>query len=211
MRENPAASLPRPRRRRSIRRALSADELSALFQACPGDEPGPRSRPSDPGLRQGDRLPTRGDPQPSAPDVHPTPSVILYEKFEEQREIPVTASARNARALPPRRRTSTEDGETLFRYGSGRPLTDRHFDTIFRARRYPPAVGALARGEPALDPVLDPHRRPYDRGRTRRSCLRRAWRRSGGVTGLYTRATFAELQAAHAASSVMGRADEARR
>ena len=88
-------------------------------------------------------------------------------------------------------------GRSVFRYRDGRPLTDRRFDTIFRR------VGTHLPWARALGVSL--HWIRYstltDVRMTSGERVATAYAghgdQAGGITGLYTRATFAELQAAH--------------
>lgn len=195
--QNPAASLRRPRRRRSIRRALSAEELSALFQAVVATSRDPDLDLLVLAFARETACRREGILNLRRRDLQTTPSVILYEKFEEQREIPVSRALANALASHHQARVN-DDEETLFRYRSGRPLTDRHFDTIFkRAGTHLPWVRALG---------VSLHWIRYSTltdvrmisGERVAAAYAGHGDASGGVTGLYTRATFAELQAAHA-------------
>jgi len=194
LRVNPAAGLARPRRRRSLRRALSAEELAAIFDAVVATSHDPEldllvlAFARETACRRDGILNLR------LSDIQPTPSVLLYEKFDERREIPVSAPLVSALRAHAQRAPGSEQ---VFHYRNGDRLTDRRFDTIFgRAGRHLPWVRSLG---------VSLHWIRYSTlTDVRMLCGERvaaAYAGHGdgaaGVTGIYTRATFAELQAAH--------------
>jgi len=195
LRDSPAAGLARPRRRRSPRRALSGDELRSLFNAV-------LATSRDPGLdllvlafaretasrRQGILHLRRAD-------LSPAPSVVLYEKFDERREIPVSTALLGAlRVHADERAPGCED---VFHYADGRCLTERRFDTIFhRVNRVLPWASALGvslhwiRYSTLTDVRMTSGERVA-------SAYAGHGDQAGGITAQYTRASFEELQHAH--------------
>jgi integrase len=128
-------------------------------------------------------------------DIQPRPSVMLYEKFDERREIPVSAGL--AAALRAHASRCADGCSKVFHYPDGRFLTDRRFDTLFgRIGRHLPWARSLG---------ISLHWFRYttltDIRMTSGERVATAYAghgdESGGVTGIYTRATFDELQAAH--------------
>lgn len=128
-------------------------------------------------------------------DLHPAPSVVLYEKFEEQREIPISASLRAA--LQAHAGNRSVGSGMVFRYPDGSPLTGWRFDTIFsRVSRTLPWAKSLRvslhwiRYSTLTDIRMTSGKRlPPPTPAT-------ATGRGGGITA-HTRASFAELQEAH--------------
>lgn len=196
LRESPAVSLRRPRRRRSIRRALSADELAALFQTVVATSHDPDLDLLILAFARETACRREGILNLRLSDVQDTPSVVLYEKFDEEREIPITAVLAKALRSHHRARTN-EDDEHVFRFRNGRPLTDRRFDTIFqRAGAHLPWVRSLG---------VSLHWIRYSTltdvrmmsGERVAAAYAGHGDGSGGVTAIYTRATFDELRTAH--------------
>lgn len=196
LRDNPAVGLERPRRRRSTRRALSADELQAVFDAVIMTSRDPEldllilAFARETACRREGILNLRLD------DLHPMPSVVLYEKFDEQREIPISSPL--LAALHAHSANRYPGADTVFRYPNGSPLTDRRFDTIFGR------VGQTLPWAKSLGVSL--HWIRYSTltdirvssGERVAAAYAGHGDGSGGVTALYTRASFAELQEAHA-------------
>lgn len=128
-------------------------------------------------------------------DLHPAPSIVLYEKFDEQREIPL--SPQLAAALRAHADDRSPGSHRAFHYRDGRPLTERRFDTLFRR------IGEQIPWARSLGVSLH-----WIRYTTLTDVRLIAGERvaaayagqsddAGGVTAIYTRATFDELQAAH--------------
>lgn len=195
LRESPANGLSRPRRRRSPRRALSAEELRAILDAVLATSRDPEldvlilAFARETACRREGILNLRVD------DLQPAPSIILYEKFDEQREIPVSGPLMAALRSHADQRART--CQRVFHYLDGHCLTDRRFDTIFaRVGEHLPWARALG---------VSLHWIRYstltDIRMTSGERVAAAYAghgdAGGGVTGVYTRATFAELQAAH--------------
>lgn len=196
LRDNPAAGLARPRRRRSPRRALSAEELASVFNAV-------LSTSRDPALdllilafacetacrREGILNLRRAD-------LHTTPSVNLYKKFDEQREIPVSRPL--LAALHAHADSRAPGCDQVFHYNNSRCLTHRRFDTIFnRVDRVLPWAESLGVSLHWIrySTLTDIRITSGERVAT---AYAGHGDQAGGVTALYTRASFAELQAAHA-------------
>lgn len=195
LRDHPAAGLDRPRRRRSMRRALSSNELGALFDAVLETSRDPDldvlllAFARETACRREGILNLRLD------DLHEVPSVTLYEKFDEHREIPVSNPL--LLALRSHAETRPDGHQSVFRYCDGHALTDRRFDVIFqRVGRALPWVSALGvtlhwiRYTTLTDVRLVAGERVA-------AAYAGHGDQAGGVTAIYTRATFAELQAAH--------------
>lgn len=195
LRESPASELGRPRRRRSARRALSGDELAAIFDAVLLTSRDVEldllllATARETACRREGLLNLRRE------DLSPAPSVMLYEKYEERREIPISASLSAALLRPAIDRSP--EGEFVFHYRDGQHLTNRRFDTLFRR------VGARLPWVSSLGVTLhwiryttltDVRLVAGERVATAYAGHRDG---AGGVTALYTRATFAELQRAH--------------
>ncbi|MGH9153948.1 MAG: tyrosine-type recombinase/integrase [Acidimicrobiales bacterium] len=195
IRESPAAGLARPRRRRSPRRALSSDELRSLFAVVLATSRDPELDLLILAFARETACRREGILNLGRADLHPTPSVVLYEKFDEQREIPVSAPL--LEALEVHARTRADGCDRVFHYSDGTCLTDRRFDTLFsRVGQRLPWVRALG---------VTLHWIRYstltDIRMTAGERVAAAYAghgdNAGGVTATYTRASFAELQAAH--------------
>jgi integrase len=195
LRENPAAGLARPRRRRSPRRALSSDELTSLFTAVLATSRDAQLDLLILGFARETACRREGVLNLRQADLHTTPSVILYEKFDERREIPVSRPLLDA--LVTHARARAPDCDRVFHYSNGHCLTDRRFDTIFKR------VGSCLPWATSLGLTL--HWIRYttltDIRITSGERVAAAYAghgdHAGGVTATYTRASFAELQAAH--------------
>lgn len=195
LRENPSVALARPRRRRSVRRALSSDELAALFDAVMTTSRDPELDVLILAFARETACRREGILNLRVADVQPVPSVMLYEKFDEQREIPISEQLERALRAHVRARPSSTDA--VFRYRDGQPLTDRRFDTLFKR------VGDHLPWAKSLGVSL--HWIRYSTltdirmssGERVASAYAGHGDQSGGITGLYTRATFDELRAAH--------------
>ena len=196
IRDSPAVGLSRPRRRRSPRRALSADELQSIFNAILATSRDPELDLLILAFAREAACRREGILNLRVGDLHPPPSVVLYEKFDEQREIPVSTAL--LRALRAHAATRSLEHDHIFHYEDGSPLTDRRFDTIFAK------VGRALPWAKSLGVSL--HWIRYstltDIRMTSGERVAAAYAGhgdgSGGITALYTRASFAELQAAHA-------------
>lgn len=195
LRENPAAGLSRPRRRRSPRRALSADELAMIFDAVASTSRDPELDLLLLAFARETACRREGILNLRVGDLQPVPSVILYEKFDEQREIPVSEPL--ATALRTHAHQRAAGCPRVFHYLDGHCLTDRRFDTMFtRVGEHLPWARSLG---------VSLHWIRYstltDIRMTSGERVAAAYAGHGdgaaGVTGIYTRATFAELQAAH--------------
>ncbi len=195
LRESPAAGLVRPRRRRSPRRALSDDELDSVFNAAVGTSRDPALDLLILAFARETACRREGILNLRRSDLHPTPSVVLYEKFEEQREIPVSASLLAALGAHAADRAGACG--RVFHYGSGACLSDRRFDSMFGR------VGQQLPWAKSLGVSLH-----WIRYSTLTDIRMASGERvaaayaghgdgSGGITAHYTRATFAELQEAH--------------
>lgn len=196
LRDSPAIGLSRPRRRRSPRRALSAEELQSIFNAILAT-----SRDAELDLlilafARETACRREGILNLRVGDLHPTPSVVLYEKFEEQREIPVSIAL--LAALRAHAATRSRQHNHVFHYGDGSPLTDRRFDTIFakvgRALPWAKSLGVSLHWI-RYSTLTDIR---VTSGERVAAAYAGHGDGSGGITALYTRASFAELQAAHA-------------
>lgn len=195
LRDNPSSGLARPRRRRSPRRALSAHELDSVFAAAMTTSRDPALDLLMLAFARETACRREGILNLRRTDLHPTPSVLLYEKFDERREIPVSQTL--LAALRTHADVRAPGCERVFHYADGRCLTERRFDTLF-AR-----VGDALPWAAALGVSL--HWIRYttltDIRMTSGERVAAAYAghndRSGGITAIYTRATFAELQAAH--------------
>lgn len=195
LRENPALGLARPRRRRSSRRALSAHELEDLFSAVLETSRDPEldllilAFARETACRRDGLINLRRC------DLLPAPAVVLYEKFDERREIPVTRPLSDALHLHANERAPACD--RVFHYASGDCLTDRRFDTMFQrvARRLPWAAALGVTLHWVRYSTLTDIR--MTSGERVAAAYAGHSDESGGVTGRYTRASFEELQAAH--------------
>lgn len=195
VRESPAAGLRRPRRRRSPRRALSADELRMVVDAVLATSRDPELDVLILAFARETACRREGILNLRIADLQPAPSVVLYEKFDEQREIPISEPLSAALRCHAEQRAPT--CQRVFHYFNGHCLTDRRFDTIFtRVGEHLPWARSLG---------VSLHWIRYstltDIRMTSGERVAAAYAGHGdgaaGVTGLYTRATFAELQAAH--------------
>lgn len=195
LRESPARALVRPRRRRSARRALSSEETRMIVEAIVAT-----SRDLDLDLlifafARETACRWEGLLNALVADLQPAPSVILYEKFDERREIPL--SPQLAEALRQHAASRHPGCGRVFHYSDGRCLTERRLDTLFgRIGDHLPWAAALG---------VSLHWIRYttltDIRMTGGERVAAAYAghgdETGGITGRYTRATFAELQAAH--------------
>lgn len=136
--DNPAARLRTPRRRRNARRHLEADELSEIWRVClsGGDDPLLDSLLMRTALETGARL--QGLVNLRVRDVDDTAlRMLLREKFDKQRWVPLTRELALALLAFAAHRGSTAADHPVFRYrprgGSsvGAPLTRRRFNTLF--------------------------------------------------------------------------------
>lgn len=195
VRASPAAELGRPRRRRSNRRALSATELLQLFDAVLATSRDPELDLLILAFARETACRREGVLNLGVADLQSTPSVMLYEKFEERSEIPVSGPL--LRALQAHHARRAPACPKVFHYVDGRYLTDRRFDSMFtRAGRALPWVRSLG---------VTLHWLRYstltDIRMTSGERVAAAYAGHGdgvgGVTAAYTRATFAELQEAH--------------
>lgn len=195
LRENPAIGLVRPRRRRSVRRALSAEEVRALLDAVMATSRDPELDLLILAFARETACRREGVLNLRVEDIQPRPSVMLYEKFDERREIPVSPGL--ASALQAHASRCADGCSKVFHYSDGRFLTDRRFDTLFgRIGRHLPWARSLG---------ISLHWIRYttltDIRMTGGERVAAAYAghgvESGGVTGIYTRATFDELKAAH--------------
>lgn len=122
---------------------------------------------------------------------------MLYEKFDEQREIPISTDL--LKALHAHVAERACGASRVFHYAGGFPLTDRRFDTIFNR------VGRVLPWAKSLGVSL--HWIRYSTltdvrmvsGERVAAAYAGHGDGSGGITAHYTRATFAELQEAHRA------------
>lgn len=195
LRENPAAGLGRPRRRRSNRRALSSSELHSLFHAILATSRDPDLDLLILAFARETACRREGIVNLRISDVHETPSALLYEKFDEQREIPISSALLTALRVHSADRSPSTDH--VFHYLDGSPLTDRRFDTMFaRAGRALPWAKSLGvslhwiRYSTLTDIRLTSGERVA-------TAYAGHGDQAGGITALYTRASFEELQAAH--------------
>lgn len=195
LRESPANGLTRPRRRRSTRRALSGDELSSVFNAVLSTSRDPELDLLILAFARETACRREGILNLRRADVHPTPSVILYEKFDEQREIPVTRPLHDALLAHAAQRAGP--CESVFHYADGNCLTNRRFDTIFArvGRRLPWAQSLGVSLHWLRYSTLTDVR--ITSGERVATAYAGHGDQTGGVTGIYTRATFTELQSAH--------------
>lgn len=195
LRDHPAAGLSRPRRRRSMRRALSSAELQALFEAILETSRDPDLDVLLLAFARETACRREGILNLRVGDLHEVPSVTLYEKFDEHREIPISTSL--LLALRTHADTRPAGHDSVFRYLDGHALSDRRFDVTFeRVGRLLPWVRALGvtlhwiRYTTLTDVRLVAGERVA-------AAYAGHGDQAGGVTAIYTRATFAELQAAH--------------
>jgi integrase len=193
--ESPARQVSRPRRRRSARRALSAEEMRLLFDAVVATSRDPELDLLILAFARETACRREGVLNLRLEDLQPPPSVMLYEKFDERREIPVSADL--VAALRHHASERAPHCTRVFHYSNGRCLTDRRFDTLFGR------LGAHLPWARSLGVSL--HWIRYttltDIRMTSGERVAAAYAghgdESGGVTATYTRATFTELQAAH--------------
>lgn len=195
LRDSPASGLVRPRRRRSPRRALSAVELRQVFDTAVTTSRDPELDLLILSLARETACRRDGIINMRVPDLHPTPSVVLYEKYDEQREIPISQPLLSALRLHATERAPTSD--RVFHYADGADLTERRFDTLFsRVGKALPWARSLGvslhwiRYTTLTDVRLTSGERVA-------TAYAGHGDQAGGVTALYTRASFEELQAAH--------------
>ncbi len=121
---------------------------------------------------------------------------MLYEKFEERREIPI--SPQLSAALLQHATSRSPKGDFVLHYRNGQRLSNRRFDSLFGR------IGSRLPWVRSLGVTLH-----WIRYTTLTDVRLVAGERvaaayaghgdgAGGVTAIYTRATFAELQRAHA-------------
>lgn len=195
LRESPATGLCRPRRRRTTRRALAGSELAGLFDAVLTTSRDPDLDLLILAFARETACRREGILNLGSVDLQPTPSVVLYEKFDEHREIPVTA--RLLDALRAHHAQRAPDCDRIFHYSDGTCLTERRFDSIFRrAGRELPWVRTLGVSLHWLRYSTLTDIRMIAGERVAAAYAGHA-DGAGGITALYTRATFAELQEAH--------------
>ena len=195
LRDNPAVALARPRRRRSPRRALSAEELASVFNAVVSTSRDPALDVLILGFARETACRREGILNLRRADLHTTPSVTLYEKFDEQREIPVSLAL--LAALHAHADSRAPNCEQVFHFDDGRCLTDRRFDTIFnRVDRVLPWAKSLGVSLHWIrySTLTDIRMTSGERVAT---AYAGHGDQAGGITALYTRASFAELQIAH--------------
>lgn len=195
LRENPAMGLCRPRRRRTTRRALDGPELAGLFDAVLTTSRDPDLDLLILAFARETACRREGILNLGSADMQATPSVVLYEKFDEHREIPVTA--RLLEALRAHHDQRAPDCGRIFHYSDGTCLSERRFDSIFlRAGRELPWVRSLGVSLHWLRYSTLTDIRMIAGERVAAAYAGHA-DGAGGITALYTRATFAELQEAH--------------
>lgn len=195
LRDNPAAGLARPRRRRSPRRALSADEMESVFSAVLATSRDAALDLLILAFARETACRREGILNLRQADLHPTPSVILYEKFDEQREIPISEAL--LAALRSHVAGRAPNCSRVFHYLDGRCLTDRRFDTIFkRVDRVLPWAKSLGVSLHWIrySTLTDVRVTSGERVAT---AYAGHGDQAGGITAVYTRASFTELQAAH--------------
>lgn len=195
LRENPASGLARPRRRRSPRRALSAEELAMVFDAVLATSRDPELDLLILAFARETACRREGILNLRLAEVQPAPSVILYEKFDEQREIPISRPLADALRAHAEHRSPASP--QVFHYLGGQDLTDRRFDTIFRrVAEHLPWAKALGVSLHWIrySTLTDIRMTSGERVAT---AYAGHGDQTGGITGLYTRATFPELQVAH--------------
>ena len=195
LRENPAARLERPRRRRSTRRALSGDELSAIFDATLHTSRDPELDLLILAFARETACRREGIINLTVDDLHPAPSARLYEKFDERREVPLSIELDEALRTHAMKRGGAAG--SVFRYRNGDPVTDRRFDTLFqRIGDHLPWVRSLGISLHWIRYTTLTDVRIASGERVAAAYAGHS-DDAGGVTAIYTRATFDELQAAH--------------
>jgi site-specific recombinase XerC len=138
LRDNPALKLTKPRRHASDRRPLKPAEVEQLHQVCAttGDDPSLDTLlfrfHLETGARRGGGLALR------LRDLnHDEQTVLLREKGETQRWVPVSATLLAALLEHAASRGATEPDDSTFRYKprrgqtAGRPLTYRRYDNLY--------------------------------------------------------------------------------
>jgi len=131
--ENPAARVPKPRRLRSTRRALPDDRLEELswVAASTGDDPALDALlirlHTETACRRGGALAL-------APrDLDPEQCLIrLHEKSGTLRWQPVSPTLMSHLLAHGESRGGLDAGQRLLRYASGRPITSRRYDYLWR-------------------------------------------------------------------------------
>jgi len=193
---SPAADVPRPRRPRSVRRALESEELAELFAVAIATSDDPEldelilwvaretaaRRDGILKLRLMDTDDRRG-------------AVRLREKGGHEREIPVSADLlKRLRALGTAR-GAKEPGDRLLRYRDGHPLTARRIDGMFaRIRAELPWAARLGL---SLHWLRHTTLSDVERVSGLRVARAYAGHAPADVTDLYTHVTFADLVEAH--------------
>jgi integrase/recombinase XerC len=195
---NPAGDVEKPRRRPNRRRALDDAELCELVDAV-------RTTSRDPDL---DLLIVRfhlesGARREGALNLRMADldnrraTVWLREKFDDEREQPVTPSllqALRAQAAA-RGATSAEDG--VFRTTRARPITRRRYNTLFDRAR--PSLSWAERTPVSAHVLRHTAITAVERHAGYAVAQAFAGHRSSSVTGTYTRARIGEVAAAVAA------------
>lgn len=130
--DNPAARLDKPRRLPNRRRALTKVELGEAVDAV-------RTTSGDPGL---DVVLTRFHLESGARQEGAIRLTLdgldarrstcwLREKFGAEREQPISPSLMAELEALARHRGASRGGDAVFRSRRGRPITRRHYDTLF--------------------------------------------------------------------------------
>jgi integrase/recombinase XerC len=131
--QNPAARVPKPRRLRSTRRALPDDRLEELSRAAAstGDDPALDALlirlHTETACRRGGALALMPE------DLDPEQCLIrLHEKGGTLRWQPVSPTLMSHLLAHGESRGGLDSGQRLLRYGSGRPITSRRYDYLWR-------------------------------------------------------------------------------
>ncbi len=195
---NPAAGLVMPRRRRRVRRALVESELADIYRVDINSSQDPLldllllDFHRETAARRGGAIALR------VADLNPArSSVLLREKGDNEREVPVSADLMDRILQFADERTAPSASGRAFRYRSGLPLSGRRYNTIFQhVQRRLPWAGRLG-----VSIHWFRHTTLSDVAAVAgiRVAASYAGHLDRCVTDIYTVPTFEDLQAAHAA------------
>lgn len=200
IRSNPAANLDKPRRLPNRRRALDDRELHDVLGAI-------RTTSNDPALdlllvrfhlesgarREGALNLRLGDI-----DDHRS-TVWLHEKFDQEREQPISPSLRAAIVEHSHQRGGRATGDAVFRTSRRTAITRRRYNTIFD--RAKPSIPWATRTPVSAHVLRHTAITAVERVAGYSVAQAFAGHRSGTVTGTYTRARIDEVAAAVAVLS----------
>jgi integrase len=198
---DPSIRLTRPRRPEPRRRSLTDAEMAQLINAVQMTSTDPDldllllDFHLETGARRGGAINARlGDIGAD----HLGAIIMLREKNKSQRAQPISSELRDALVAFAAARGSTKPSDPLFRYTNGNPLTRRRYNTLFdKVDTMLPWAKELDLGIHAVRHFVGTRVERVFGTAVAAAYLRHSPKAAGGVTGVYTQATIAEVRAAH--------------